>query len=115
MSVSPRVNGALLVQFINKPVRLVGTVVAYDQSGQQMQMRASDNTLVTVLVAMENVGVTWEAGQIIEVIGAVQGNAQPTIQEYTSIPFSKGFDLSQYDRLVQLIHSQPKLAELFGH
>jgi hypothetical protein len=43
---------------------------------------------------MENVGVTWESGQIIEVIGAVQGNAQPTIQEYTSIPFSKNFGTS---------------------
>jgi hypothetical protein len=24
-------------------------------------------------------------------------------------------DLAQYDRLVQMVHTQPKLAELFGH
>jgi len=24
-------------------------------------------------------------------------------------------DLAQYDRLVQMVHAQPKLAELFGH
>lgn len=46
---------------------------------------------VSVMVAPQNVGVVWEAGQILEVIGAAQGNPAPTMHEYTSIPFAKGF------------------------
>lgn len=46
---------------------------------------------VIVIVAAQNVGVTWEAGQVLEIIGQAQGNAQPTITEYTSIPFAKNF------------------------
>ena len=46
---------------------------------------------VSVMVAAQNVGVVWESGQILEVIGAAQGNHAPTMMEYTSIPFAKGF------------------------
>ena len=49
---------------------------------------------VIVIVAAQNVGVTWEAGQVLEIIGQAQGNAQPTITEYTSIPFAKNFGRS---------------------
>lgn len=47
-----------------------------------------------MIVAAQNVGVTWEAGQVLEIIGQAQGNAQPTITEYTSIPFAKNFGRS---------------------
>jgi hypothetical protein len=46
---------------------------------------------VTVLLALQNQGMSWEIGSIVEVIGQAQGNPTPTLQEYTSIPFSKDF------------------------
>lgn len=42
MSVSPRVNSATLLKYPNQPVRVVGTVHAYDENKTQMQIVASD-------------------------------------------------------------------------
>jgi hypothetical protein len=43
-SVSPRINGQMVSQFINQPVRVVGTVQGYDEAKQMMQIVASDGS-----------------------------------------------------------------------
>lgn len=94
MQVSPRVNAGLVGQYINRPVRVVGTVQGYDENKTTMSLLASDGGLVQVILALQNQGMAWEIGAVVEVIGQAQGNQQPTLQEYTSIPFSKDFSQS---------------------
>lgn len=44
MSVAPRINSAMISQYVGKPVRIVGTVQGYDDSKQVMTLLASDGS-----------------------------------------------------------------------
>jgi len=109
--ISPRVNSQLIVNHINSPVRVIGKVMGYNEDNTQMTLQATDGGSVVVLVSPASAGMTWQSGQILEVIGQAQGNQQPTVQEYTSIPFSENFDFANYEKLVQLMNG--KYSSLF--
>ncbi|KAJ1980259.1 hypothetical protein H4R33_005524 [Dimargaris cristalligena] len=80
---TPRVNSALLPNYINHSVRIVGKVIQIQ--GNKAVLEASDHGKVLVnLVPQNNIG-----SQYVEIIGLVQEDR--SIQEFSSCNMGEKF------------------------
>ncbi|ETW10175.1 hypothetical protein H310_00545 [Aphanomyces invadans] len=95
---APRVNKAILAQFVGHTVSLVGSIESW--TGSQAVLKTSDNGFVTV---HPQPGADYSS-KYVEVIGSVQPDG--SLKEFKCTSFGDDFDLKNYDKLVQLIHGK---------
>ncbi|CAM9098396.1 unnamed protein product [Ascophyllum nodosum] len=102
---TPRVNGAVLEQFLGQTVCLVGKVISHQEGAPDAELETSDGVRITVTLAA---GSTWTS-QYVEVIGHLHEDS--TLQEFKSTDFGDSFDMGLYDRAVALMTG--KFSHLF--
>ncbi|CAN0041586.1 unnamed protein product [Scytosiphon promiscuus] len=94
---TPRVNGAVMNQFLGNTVCVVGKVVAHQEGDSESQIETSDGTTITVTMSP---GSSWTS-QYVEVIGHLhEGN---TLQEFKSSDYGDTFDMAKYNKAVALM------------
>ncbi|KAG0334137.1 60S acidic ribosomal protein P1-alpha 3 [Podila humilis] len=96
---TPRINSAMLGNYIGQTVRLVGSVTA--TNGNQATLTTSDKGQVTVI---SNEASAYHT-TILEVIGEV--NTDLSISELTFCPFGDDFDMDVYNELVKKMQQFP--------
>ncbi|CAK4716886.1 hypothetical protein LEN26_018621 [Aphanomyces euteiches] len=101
---APRVNKAIMAQFVGRTVALVGSLESW--TGSMAVVKTSDGGLVTV---HPQPGADYSS-KFVEVIGLVQPDG--SLKEYKCTSFGDDFDLKNYDKLVHLIHG--KFSSLFA-
>ncbi|CAN0076809.1 unnamed protein product [Ectocarpus sp. 12 AP-2014] len=94
---TPRVNGAVLSQFLGNTVCVVGKVLSYQEGDPEAQLETSDGAKITVQMTA---GSTWTS-QYVEVIGHLHETDR--LQEFKSTDFGDMFDLRKYNEVVSLI------------
>eukprot|EP01096_Ripella_sp_DP13-Kostka_P015358 TRINITY_DN715_c0_g2_i1.p1 TRINITY_DN715_c0_g2~~TRINITY_DN715_c0_g2_i1.p1 ORF type:complete len:121 (+),score=54.76 TRINITY_DN715_c0_g2_i1:45-365(+) len=103
MEPAPRINKALMPQYLGRTVRLVAKVSAPPDRNQDAQVESSDGERVTVHQA--NPGNYSNA--FIEVIGKV--NNDGSVTEYTSSSFGNDFNLPNYNEMILLAHMHQEI------
>ncbi|CAM9104965.1 unnamed protein product, partial [Laminaria digitata] len=102
---TPRVNGAVLGQFVGRTVAVVGKVVSHQEGAAEAQLETSDGKTITVQVPP---GSSWTS-QYVEVIGHLHDEG--SLQEFKSTDFGDSFDMVTYNKAVELMTT--KFSHLF--
>ncbi|KAG9413192.1 60S acidic ribosomal protein P1-alpha 3 [Aphanomyces cochlioides] len=116
---APRVNKAIMAQFVGRTVALVGSLESW--TGSMAVVKTSDGGLVTVHPQpgadysryrnqFNRKSFMMPCSKFVEVIGLVQPDG--SLKEYKCTSFGDDFDLKNYDKLVHLIHG--KFSSLFA-
>ncbi|KAG0206116.1 hypothetical protein BGX28_002369 [Mortierella sp. GBA30] len=101
LPITPRVNSAMLSQYVGQPVRFVGKII--EQNGTRAVMAASDKGQVHVhMTELSQYGT-----QYVEVIGTVNGDF--SISEMASTNFGNDFDLDTYNETVKKMQQFPSV------
>jgi replication factor A3 len=100
---TPRVNGASLMSYFNRTVRLVGKVISTE--AEIVLVETSDGRRAQI-VANANVEnrAKYEIGNIVEVIGTVTPDGR--VNEYNVFSLGRTFDLEAYDKMVTLAYGK---------
>ncbi|CAN0394227.1 unnamed protein product [Pylaiella littoralis] len=94
---TPRVNGAVLEQFVGQTVCIVGKIVSHEEGAPESQIETSDGRKLTIRMAA---GSSWTS-QYVEVVGHVHEGGQ--VEEFKSTDFGDSFDMAMYQKAVQLM------------
>lgn len=94
---TPRINAAVLDQFVNHNVCVVGRVVSHSEGASESVIETSDGKEITIKMAP---GSTWTS-KYVEVIGHLHEDR--TVQEFKTTDFGDSFDLATYEKAVQLM------------
>jgi len=97
----PRINGAMLSNFIDRNVCLMGEVSEVNPNGMQFKIKASDGQMVTVNT---NHRIQDYMESVVEVQGKVTSGSSITSDFVNSFPaeYTKEFDMASYNEAVIL-------------
>jgi len=97
---NPRINGKLMNRYIGRVVQLVCELQHVDQNNGNAIVKASDGIQVTVILPA---GVSADS-QYLQVTGKAGPNNM--IEAFSVISAGEKFDLSNYDKAVELMNGQ---------
>jgi len=104
---TPRVNKALLPNYLGRTVRLVGKVDGIDSASGICVLNTSDRASVNVVVNP----MSHYDSQFVEVLGKV--NNDLSISDMSVTNLGTNFDLDIYEQFLQITHQFHK--ELWGY
>ncbi|XP_026156230.1 replication protein A 14 kDa subunit [Mastacembelus armatus] len=103
----PRINCAMLSQYISKPVCFVGRVEKVHPTGKMFTVSDGEEKIATVEL---NEPLEEELSGVVEVIGMVSNKGTIMATTYNILREDKGipFDLELYNEALKVIHDFPQ-------
>ena len=94
----PRINGAMMAQYLGRTVTLIGEVANQNQERHELLVRAPDGTEVVVQLPMGE----FADGRFIQIVGKV--GPENTIEAMRLITVSSNFDMPMYDKALSMMN-----------